>query len=128
MFSEETLVDSSIWIDLFKEGRDAFIEVADNPESRVHAFIIGEVAIGNYGGRQYFLDALKTVRKLDTADDEDVLNLIRDNKLHSRGIGYIDCHLLASAYLRPNTCVWTRDKHFHAAAVQLGVAFNPEIA
>ena len=58
MFSEETLVDSSIWIDLFKEGRDAFIEVADNPGSRVHAFIVGEVAIGNYGGRQYFLDAL----------------------------------------------------------------------
>ena len=128
MFSEETLVDSSIWIDLFNEGRDAVIKVAKSPKSRVHAFIIGEIAIGNYGGRQYFLDALKTMEKLDIADDEDVLSLIRDNKLHSRGIGYIDCHLLASAYLRPNTFVWTRDKHFHAAAVQLGVAFNPETA
>ena len=128
MFSEETLVDSSIWIDLFQERRDAFNKVADNPALRVHAFFIGEIAIGNYGGRQYFLDALKTMEKLDIADDEDVLSLIRDNKLHSRGIGYIDCHLLASAYLRPNTFVWTRDKHFHAAAVQLGVAFNPETA
>lgn len=128
MSSKKTLVDSSIWIDLFKAGKEAFITVANNPASRVHAFIIGEVAIGNYGGRQYFLDALETVGKLDTADDEDVLRLIRDYKLHSRGIGYIDCHLLASAYLQPDTFVWTRDKHFHSAAVQLGVAFDPETA
>lgn len=53
MLSQKTLVDLSIRIDLLKERRGALIKVANNPESRVHAF-----NIGNCNGRQYFLDAL----------------------------------------------------------------------
>lgn len=126
MFSHSTLVDTSVWIDLFEKGRDSFFNVAVHPNSRCHPFVVGEFAVGNLGGRHDFIDALKTVEKLSIIDDDTVLEFIIEKKLHSRGIGYIDCHLLASAYFLPNTLIWTRDKRLYAAMSQLGLAFTPE--
>ena len=69
MFLFSTLIDTSAWIELFEKGRESFFEVAVPPNSRCHPFIVGEFSVGNLGGHQDFIEALKTVEKLEIVDD-----------------------------------------------------------
>ena len=54
---------------------------------------------------------------------DDVLTLIEGRRLYSRGIGYMDVHLLAAAALTPGARLWTRDQRLHSAALALGLAY-----
>jgi hypothetical protein len=53
---------------------------------------------------------------------EDILYFIERHRLFSRGIGYVDMHLLASAALEGSVQLLTRDRRLHEAAEQLGIA------
>jgi predicted nucleic acid-binding protein len=50
-----------------------------------------------------------------------MLAFIEGRGLRGRGIGYVDAHLLASAFLG-GTSLWTHDKRLHEVASSLGVA------
>ena len=54
------------------------------------------------------------------ASDDTVLELIEQARLNGSGIGYVDCHVMASAQLMDAT-LWTRDRRLHQAAVRLGL-------
>jgi len=49
---------------------------------------------------------------------------VRSRKLHGRGIGWIDAHLLASA-LVADTSLWTADEPLARLAGELGIAHRP---
>lgn len=51
----------------------------------------------------------------------DVVTFVRDRKLHGRGIGWIDAHLLASALVGGLT-LWTTDPPLAMLAKELGIA------
>lgn len=102
--------------------------VLENPGLICHPFVVGELAVGDTGDRTKLLLALQTMGQLKVEDDPDVLKFLRKHKLQARGIGYIDCHLLASAVSDSNTIIWTFDKRFHSAAAQLGVGVPPIFA
>jgi hypothetical protein len=53
----------------------------------------------------------------------DVVDFVRDRKLHGRGIGWIDVHLLASA-LVARLELWTIDPALAAVAKELGVSYD----
>ena len=128
-FSEKSLfIDTSIWIDLFEKGNDAINRLIMGPSVCCHPFVIGEISVGNLGNRNEFISALHTIRQLNIIPEMKVLKFIREKKLYGRGIGYIDCHLLASVISVPHTVVWTIDKKFHSAASQLGVAYTSDVA
>jgi hypothetical protein len=48
---------------------------------------------------------------------------VRDRRLHGRGIGWIDAHLLASA-LVGRLRLWTTDPALAIAARELGVGYE----
>jgi predicted nucleic acid-binding protein len=48
--------------------------------------------------------------------------LIEERGLFSRGIGYVDTHLLASCLIAGNCKLLTRDRRLREAAEQLGIA------
>ncbi|MEO6488255.1 MAG: hypothetical protein ABIO78_09990 [Thermoanaerobaculia bacterium] len=50
--------------------------------------------------------------------------MIDRHRLHGKGIGYIDVHLLASVMLTGTAELWTRDKGLAAIAAQLGIGFD----
>jgi hypothetical protein len=50
------------------------------------------------------------------AADEEVLRLVEEHKLHGRGIGWIDAHLLASALIT-NCRFWTLDRRLERGAL-----------
>src|SRR5918999_1284943 len=53
----------------------------------------------------------------------DVVAFVRDRKLHGRGIGWIDVHLLASA-LVARLELWTTDPTLATVAKELGISYE----
>jgi hypothetical protein len=54
----------------------------------------------------------------------EVVEFVRARRLYGRGVGWIDVHLLASAFVG-GLSLWTIDPRFRAVAAEMGVAHNP---
>jgi predicted nucleic acid-binding protein len=116
------IVDSSVWVDHFRQSDQHLVVLLDSAQVLMHRFILGELSLGSMQRRDMILRLLADLPQAVVASDDEVMGLITREALFGLGIGYVDCHLLASARLTPNTKLWTRDKRLHAAASQFGVA------
>lgn len=94
----------------------------------MHPFVVGEIACGSLRDRLPVLELLQDLPAAAVAESQEVLEFIERRLLHSRGIGYVDVHLLASVALTEGSKLWTRDKRLRAVAVALGCAFQPTTA
>jgi predicted nucleic acid-binding protein len=103
------LVDTSVWVDHFREGVPPLAEALSGSIVLMHPFIIGELACGNIRNRDEVLRLLRELPPASTSTNDEALSFIHQRSLMSRGIGYIDVHLLASAVLSGAT-LWTSDK------------------
>jgi len=115
------LADSSVWIDHFRQGLPELGESLRRREVVMHSFVVGELACGNFANRQATLELLQQLRSVDVAEHDEVMNFIRVRRLHGRGIGYVDAHLLAAAAIA-GCRLWTVDKRLNAVAASLGIA------
>ena len=93
------LVDTSIWVDHFRNGNAQLKELLINNEVMIHPFIIGELACGSIRNRSEIFGLLNELPMAVTAENQEVLKLIENKKLYGKGIGLIDAHLIASALL-----------------------------
>jgi predicted nucleic acid-binding protein len=118
------LVDTSIWIDHLRSGDKQLKALLDDGQVLLHAFVIGELALGNLRQRQPILQSLLELTSVKSAQDDEVLAFIDANALAGLGIGFVDAHLLAAARLS-NTMLWTRDRRLHEVARKLGLAVTP---
>jgi predicted nucleic acid-binding protein len=116
------LIDSSVWIDHFRLAIPVLGELLAQGRVVSHPFVIGELAMGSLKDRDAVIRDLLDLPTATIVEDDEVLALIKRFKIHSRGIGYIDAHLLASIRLTPQASLWTRDRCFQAVAEELGVA------
>ena len=114
------LVDTSVWIDHFRNGDAALAKALYAGEVLMHAFVLGELACGNLQSRSEVLSLLQALPTVPVTTDKEVLFFIDQHQLMGRGIGYVDTHLLAAARLG-GTVLWTRDKRLHAVADALGL-------
>ena len=115
------LVDSSVWIDHIRSTDSVLESLLNDNKVCSHLFVIGELALGSISSRAKLLASIQSLPQLISAEDFEVLRLIERHKLFSKGIGYIDVHLLASALLS-SVKLWTRDKALRAVAEKLGIA------
>ncbi len=115
------LADTSIWIDHLRSHNSVFGRLLVDGQILIHPFVIGELAVGSLKERKKLLRELSDQPEAQKAHDTEVLALIENNKLFSKGIGYVDAHLLASARISESK-IWTNNKRLHAAAVELGLA------
>lgn len=118
------LVDTSVWIDHFRQGDVELTRLLNTGQVLTHRFVIGELALGNIQNRQIILSTLQNLPQATVASDEEVLRFIERQALFGSGIGYIDAHLLAATLLSPGSFLWTRDKRLLAESVRLGVCVN----
>ena len=119
------VVDTSVWIDFIAKGNDALARYLRRGRILLHPMVIGEVALGSLARRTAVLEQLDKLPKAPVASHSNVLAMIERQSLFSRGIGYVDSHLIASARLLDGGRVWTRDKRLAEQAERLSVAFNP---
>jgi predicted nucleic acid-binding protein len=115
------LPDTSVWVDHFRNRIADLESLLQAQEIAIHAFVVGELALGTLPSRQRVLADLQDLPFAITAQDYEVLQLIHARSLFGLGLGYIDAHLLTSVLLTPETKLWTRDKRLRAAAKQLGL-------
>ena len=116
------LLDTSVWIDHLRSGDALVTQLLEAGEVLTHAFVIGELALGHLSKRKEILGLLGALPRAPIATDEEVLVFIDRHRLAGRGIGYVDAHLLASAFLHPGLRLLTRDRRLHEAANSLRVA------
>ncbi len=88
-----------------------------------HEFVYGELLVGDRGGRQKLLSSYERMEQVPQVGHSDVVAFIRGRRLHGRGIGWIDAHLLASA-LVAGVRLWTADGPLGAIAHEPGVAYR----
>lgn len=119
------LVDTSVWIDHLRSGAATLERLLSTGMVLGHPWIVGELALGNLAQRQTVLSLLKALPPAVVATEVEVLGLIDRERLHGRGIDYVDAHLLAAARLTPGARLWTRDKHLTDAAADLEIGFTP---
>ena len=120
------LVDPSVWI-RFLSNRDPYATELDALLSRDevsgHDFVYGELLIGDTGGRQQLLAEYEQMHQAPVVPHREVVEFVRERRLHGRGIGWIDAHLLASA-LVGRVRLWTTDPALAMAAKELRVAYD----
>ena len=120
------LVDTSVWIRSLA-NRPPFVSELDRllglDEVAGHELVYGELLIGDRGGRQKFLLAYEKMFQANAVPHHEVVAFVRARKLHGRGVGWIDIHLLASA-LAFGLSLWTDDPRLSAIAGELGVQYR----
>lgn len=120
------LVDTSVWI-RFLSNRAPHAAELDELLSRDevcgHDFVYGELLIGDVGGRKPLLAGYEQMHQAPVVPHADVVAFVRHRRLHGRGIGWIDAHLLASA-LVGGLKLWTTDPRLMTLATELGVSYE----
>ena len=116
------LADSSIWIDHFKVANLAFSKLIRTRQVLMHPFVVGELALGSLKDREQTIVRLGRFKAADLARHDEVMAMIEAERLFSRGLGYVDAHLLASTRISKNCKLLTRDRRLREAAEALGIA------
>jgi predicted nucleic acid-binding protein len=120
------LVDTSVWIH-FLANRAPYASELERllavDEVAGHELVYGELLIGDRGGRVKLLSAHEQIHQASTVPHSDVVEFVRSRRLHGRGAGWIDIHLLASA-VAGRLKLWSADPHFSALAAELQVSYQ----
>jgi len=115
------LVDTSVWVDHLRVADSRLVEWLLERQVVCHPFIIGELACGALEQRAEILALLKELPQVPVVTSDHVLVFLDVHALMGKGRGWVDVHLLASAYVSGHR-LWTRGKRLAEAARRLGVA------
>ncbi len=114
------LVDTSVWIQHFRVGSERLKALLLDGQVLCHPFVVGELACGTFQKRAEILALLKALPEARLLEQEEVLSFLEARRLHGRGIGWVDAHLLASTIVT-GCSLWTIDKPLRRAAADLDV-------
>jgi hypothetical protein len=126
MSSALILADTSVWIRYLANAQPFASELDDllsDKKVLAHQMIYGELLIGDVGGRLPLLSEYVRLPQALVSRHRDVVALVRDKQIHGRGIGWVDSHLLASAYVYGYQ-LWAVDLRLHRVADELGIAYS----
>jgi predicted nucleic acid-binding protein len=84
--------------------------------------VIGELACGYIRNRNEVLSLLRSLPPAVEAHHDEVMAFLKKNRLMGKGLGLIDIHLMASAFLS-GTPLWTLDKKLRRESSRLGIAY-----
>ncbi|MFM7533085.1 MAG: VapC toxin family PIN domain ribonuclease, partial [Rubrivivax sp.] len=110
----------TVWVDHLWGGDAGLVDLLERSGVLMHPFVVGELACGNLRGRESILELLQGLPAAVVASPEEVLTFIGRHRLHGKGIGHVDAHLLASVALTPGARLWTRDARLRRMAGSLG--------
>lgn len=120
------LLDTSVWIDHFRNGNDALVHLLKLDFALTHPMIIAEIACGTPPApRMQTLSNISLLQSCNQASLSEVMDFIEREKLYGLGCGIVDISLLASTLITPDAQLWTLDKRLAELAKHFGVAHQP---
>ncbi len=122
------LIDTSVWIDHFRRGNEALVNLIDLSLALIHPMIILEIACGTPPSpRIQTLNNITLLQSCNQASMSEVMEFIEREKLYGLGCGLVDMVLLASTLITPDTRLWTLDKRLAQLAGRFGAAHRPPL-
>ena len=121
------LVDTSVWIRFLYHRAPYSAELQRlllHGLVAGHELVYGELLIGDRGGRPRLLADYERIEHAPVIPHRDVVAFARRHRLHGRGVGWIDIHLLASA-LVGRLSLWTADPRLATLAREFAVSYEP---
>ena len=120
------LVDTAVWIDHFHRSEPVLVRLLEQGAVASHPMVVGELVLGSLKNRQEVVASLMAQHTVQVISDDEYLQFVEDRRLMSRGLSYVDVHLLASTLITPGTHLWTRDRRLHAVAEEAGVSWHAD--
>ncbi|HYJ30467.1 MAG TPA: type II toxin-antitoxin system VapC family toxin [Allosphingosinicella sp.] len=119
------LIDTSVWVDHFREPIEEVERLAAAVLLVQHPFVTGELAVGTLKNSAATLTYLsEDLPKARMASETEFLAFVANERISGIGIGFVDAHLLASCRLMPGTLLWSRDKRLERWAEDAGVGWS----
>ena len=118
----QVLVDSSVWIDHFKQRNAALVALLEAGQVLCHPLVVLAVGLGTPLPRRDVIALLARLETPPIATAAELLALVERRALFGRGCGAVDVSLLAATLLGQEARLWTLDKRLAALADELGCA------
>ena len=120
------LIDTSVWVDHFRNGNPALVDLIETDLALVHPMVTAELACGTPPQpRAGTLRSIGMLRPCKQATLREVIDFIERERLYGRGCGLVDMCLLASILITPDAKLWTLDKRLAEIASQFDAGFQP---
>ena len=119
------LVDTSVWVDHFRNCNDTLIQLLSFDLVMVHPMVLGEIACGTPPNRVRTLSDLEKLQPTQQASVREVMEFIERERLFGLGCGLVDMQLLASTMMTTGVELWTLDKRLSVLAERFGVMYQP---
>lgn len=119
------LVDTSVWVDHFRQRNDALIDLLESDLVMMHPLVIGEIACGTPPGRTQTLSYLGALQQTQQASVRDVMDFIERERLFGLGCGFVDLLLLSSTLMTPGAELWTLDRRLSVLSERFDVVHRP---
>lgn len=120
------LVDTSVWIDHFRNGNEELARLIERDQVLVHPMVIGEIACGTPPApRAETLRNLSLLLLCTQATPAEVMAFIEREQLYGLGCGWVDLTLLASTLTTPGAKLWTLDRRLAQLAGRFSAAYDP---
>lgn len=117
------LVDTSIWANHLHRPIEHLLEAIGNGMVVHHPFVTGELALGNPANRMKMVEMLNSLPPAQIIDQGSLIPFVEASAIGGTGVGFVDAHLLASAFGQKHS-LWTIDKRLAAQAARLGLAYE----
>ena len=118
------LVDTSVWVDHLRTNVPKLAALLTGGSVVMHSAVLGELACGSIKHRAQRIQDWTALPPIQACSDKAVLNLIESRELMSRGIGWVDAHLLCSVLNCRGSSFWTRDERLREIAKELRISFS----
>ncbi len=122
------LIDTSVWIDHFRNRNDVLVDLIELDLALAHPMVIVEIACGTPPTpRIQTLNSMSLLQPCNQAGLSEVMEFIEREGLYGLGCGLVDISLLASTLITPGAELWTLEKRLAELAERFGVAHLPTL-
>lgn len=121
------LVDTSVWVNHFRERNQGLIDLLDCDAVLVHPMVVAELACGTPPSRKLTLSDLAVLQQAQQPSLSEVMDFIERENLYGQGCGIVDMILLAATLITPGAALWTLDKRLSSISKRFGVMYSPNV-
>lgn len=114
------LVDTSVWVNHFRTADARLTDLLVDGQVLCHPFVVRDAGMRQPRQQGEVLDLLRALPRLPALTSEEALEFIDAHRLMGKGLGWVDVHLLGSAYVAREE-LWTKDRRLGEAAQRLGL-------